>query len=398
MKTRTRGTGRIFQRKGSAFLWCAYYLRGKEFRESTGETDLLRAEKFLKHRIKEVGADQIGKAPFIGPQQEHMKVSKLLDALEADFKLRGKDSPQFRSHLKHIREYFGGWHVLEVTAEAVDTYIAKRQNEGAKPATINRSTDVLAQAFKRAIQRKHLSTAPQIRNLSEKGNARQGFFHGAGFNALVVNLPLYLQDFSRFGYLTGWRKGEISSLQWKDMDDDLMWLLGRNAKNRESRIVPMCGELEEIIERCRAQRQVKTDEGTMLSAYVFHNQGRPIGDFRRGWATAAVAAGLGHFFCPSCKQLLNGHFCSQCCKNAKYSGPIFHDLRRTAVRNMVRAGVPEKVAMAISGHKTRAIFDRYNIVNEDDLRDAMQRTQDYLKKRAQQPKRLAVMRLAEGQK
>lgn len=130
MKVRTRGSGRIFPRKGSAFLWCAYYLHGKEFRESTGETDPLRAQKFLNHRIKEVGADQIGKAPFIGPQQEHMKVSKLLDALEADFKLREKNSPQFRSHLKHIREYFGGWHVLEVTAEAVDTYIAKRQNYG----------------------------------------------------------------------------------------------------------------------------------------------------------------------------------------------------------------------------------------------------------------------------
>ena len=76
-----RGNGRIFQRKGSAFLWCAYYLRGKEYRESTGETDPNKADKFLKRRLKEVGADQIGAKAFVGPQQQHIKISELLDAL-----------------------------------------------------------------------------------------------------------------------------------------------------------------------------------------------------------------------------------------------------------------------------------------------------------------------------
>lgn len=85
-----RGTGRIFQRKGSALLWCAYYLIGKEYRESTGETEPGKAEKFLKRRIKEVGADQIGAKAFVGPQQERVKISELLDALEADYKLRSR--------------------------------------------------------------------------------------------------------------------------------------------------------------------------------------------------------------------------------------------------------------------------------------------------------------------
>ena len=75
-----RGTGRIFQRQGSAFLWCAYYLRGKEYRESTGETDANKAEKFLKRRLKEVGADQIGARAFVGPQQGRVKISELLES------------------------------------------------------------------------------------------------------------------------------------------------------------------------------------------------------------------------------------------------------------------------------------------------------------------------------
>ena len=185
---------------------------------------------------------------------------------------------------------------------------------------------------------------------------------------------------TRFGYLTGWRKGEIASLRWEDVDGDVIRLRAENAKNGEARTVTLGGELGELIERRKADRQVKTKGGVMLlAALVFHHQGEPVGDFRKAWGTASVAAGLGRFVCGNCKQPVDGHWCARCNTAARYSGRIFHDFRRTAVRNMVRAGVPERVAMSISGHKTRSIFDRYNIVNEADLRDAMQRTQSYLK-------------------
>jgi integrase len=397
MNTRTRGDGRIFTRTGSAFLWCAYYLRGREYRESTGTADPEKAAKYLKRRLKEVGADQIGKATFVGPQQERMKVSKLLEALEEDYKLRGKDSPQFRAHLKHVSGYFGAWRAVEVSAEAVDKYISERQETGSAPATINRSTQLLAQAFKLAVDRKHLSTAPQIRHLSEKGNARQGFFADADFHAVRDKLPEYLRDFVQFGYLTGWRKGEIASLRWSDVEGDVVRLRGENAKNGEGRSVTLSGDLADLIERRKAARQVETKTGVLLSAFVFHQKGEPVGDFRKAWATACVAAGMGQFVCDRCNQPVDGHTCEACKREARYAGRIFHDFRRTAVRNMVRAGVPERVAMTISGHKTRSIFDRYNIVNEADLREAMKRTQSYLKEGGQQISRPSVVQMRAAQ-
>jgi integrase len=295
MSARTRGDGRVFSRKDTTILWCAYYLRGKEYRESTGTPDQVKALKFLKRRLKEVGADQIGKATFVGPQQERMKVCSLLDALEEDYKLRSKDSPQFRTHLKHIRGYFGAWRAVEVSAEAVDKYISGRQEAGYAPASINRSTQLLAQAFTLAVDRKHLSSAPQIRHLSEKGNARQGFFADADFHALKDRLPAHLQDFVHFGYLTGWRKGEIASLRWSDMEGDVVRLRGENSKNGEGRTVPLSGDLVGLIERRRTDRQVKTESGALLAAFVFHQKGEPIGDFRKAWATACVAANLAAF-------------------------------------------------------------------------------------------------------
>lgn len=392
-----RGDGRIFRHKSSSYYHCAYFLRGREYRESTGETDPKKAEKFLRRRLKEVGADQIGKATFVGPQQERIKVDKLLDALEADYQLRGKGSPQFKTHLKHIRKHFGTWRAIEVTAEAVDSYVAERQDAGYAPATINRGTQLLAQAFRLAIERKHLATAPQIRHLSEKGNARKGFFADAEFRVLIVNLPNYLRDFARFGYLTGWRKGEIASLRWEDVEGDVIRLRAEEAKNGEPRTVTLGGELGEIVERRKVERHVKTKNGVVLAAFIFHRQGKPVGDFRKAWVTACVTAGLGGFVCDRCNQTVEGHMTEECGREARYVGPIFHDFRRTAVRNMVRAGVPERVAMTISGHKTRSIFDRYNIVNEADLREAMQRTQSYLRGSGQQVNRSAVVQMRNAQ-
>ena len=98
--------------------------------------------------------------------------------------------------------------------------------------------------------------------------------------------------------------------------------------------------------------------------YLFHNNGIKIGDFRKAWNTACVSAGLGHF--------------EKIGERKIYVGTLIHDLRRSAVRNMLRSGVREKEAMLLSGHRTRSVFDRYHIVSEDDLKAASEKMQLYL--------------------
>src|SRR5256884_4256295 len=327
-----RGQGRVFQRKGSSFLWIAYYAHGKEQREvakhvRTGDKLELtekngrhEAERFLKHRLGEIAADQHGGRAFVGPKQERVTINELLDGLESDYKLRDKWDAKVASNVKPLREHFGTWRAVDVTSNAIGTYIENLREQGYSNATANRRTQLVGQAFKVGIRNKQLSVAPFIPRLSEIGNERQGFFETADFEAVISHLPEYLQDFSRFGFVTGWRKGSIDSLRWADVGEDVIYLRAENSKTRKAETMPLEGELRDIIDRRRAAAVIREkDKEPRFAEYVFHCKGEPVGDFRKAWATACKLANVGHRLC--------------------------HDFRRTASPNMIAAGVPQTGAM-----------------------------------------------------
>jgi integrase len=385
-----RGQGRVFVRKGSPFFRVAYYAHKKEQREiarhvrtgeklEANEKNRREAERFLKHRLGEIAAEQHGGRAFVGPQQERVTISELLDGLEMDYKLRDRWNPKVASNMKPLRKHFGTWRAVDVTSNAIATYIKNLREQGYSNATANRRTQLLGQAFKVAIRNKQVSSAPFIPRLSEIGNERQGFFETADFEAVVSHLPEYLRDFCRFGFVTGWRKGSIESLRWSDVGDDVIYLRAENSKTRKPETIPLQGDLQDIIERRRGAAILKGKEGsTRFAEYVFHQNGEPVGDFRKAWASACVAAGLGKMVCPKCGSESAERKCESCEVETHYSGKIFHDFRRTASRNMIAAGVPQAVAMKITGHRTDSMFRRYAIVNEEQKREALAKTQKYL--------------------
>jgi integrase len=360
----TRGQGRIFPRERSSYWWISYWGHGKEQREvarhvRTGEkieaTEKNRreAERWLKRRLGELAAEQHGGRAFVGPQQERVTINELLDGLERDYKLRDKWSVKVYSVVKPLREYFGTWRAVEVTSEAAGKYIENLREDGYSNSTINHRAQLLRQAFKLAIRNKVVSAAPFIPRLSEVGSEREGFFETRDFEAVVAHLPEYLQDFARFGFLTGWRKGSIASLRWANVGDGVIYLRAENCKTRKPETLPLEGELQGIVERRRAAQAFEGANGEkQFTEYVFHHNGEPIGDFRKAWATA--------------------------CKKANVSHRLFHDLRRTASRNLIAAGVPQAVAMKITGHRTDSMFRRYAIVNEEQKREALAKTQQYI--------------------
>lgn len=357
-----------------------YWHRGKRFRESSGSSDPAAALKLLDRRPFEKRAEREGLQTFT-PKAEKVYLDELLDELEKAYKLDGgRGLTQFRAHLKPIREAFGDMRAVDVTASRIDDYIDGRLEEDNRaPGTINRETQLLGQAFKLGIRRRQVLTAPHIRRLAEN-NVRQRFFERAEFEAVVAGLPEYLQDFARFAYICAWRKGQIASLTWSDIDRSagIVQARAENVKNHRAHKIVLEGELEHINERRWEAREYKAPSGPGISQYVFHRNGKPICDPRRAWAAACKAAGLvkpklGKDGKPV-TEFVDG-------KQTIVMVPsrIFHDLRRSSVRNMVRAGVREGVAMAISGHRTRAVFDRYNISSDEDLRQALKQTQEHVK-------------------
>ena len=181
-------------------------------------------------------------------------------------------------------------------------------------------------------------------------------------------LPDYLRPVLTFGYYTGCRKGEILALKWiqVDLSEHVVRLEPGTTKNEEARTIPLDGDLCETL---KFQRQVR-DECYPNCPWVFFRDGERIrNDFRGPWSAAAKLAAT------RSETPVSSLWDFERQQPAK----LFHDLRRTGIRNLVRAGVPERIAMLISGHKSRSVFDRYNIVNERDIRDAGRKLTEYLR-------------------
>jgi integrase len=339
--------------RGETF-WIKFYFKGKMYRVSAKTNKVMEAKK-----LREFYLGEVARGTFKGFHEDTLSIQELFDDFEDDCrrrKLRGID--RIVSHMKPLRAWFSKMEATHVSERDIDRYIKARQKAGRSNTTVNRELQYLGQSMRRAKNKKLIADVPLIEKFSEKDNVRQGFFTHEDFERLVSFLPEDLQDFVRFGYYTGWRHGQIANLHWSEVEQDVIRLGPEKVKNKSGLVLPLVGELFDIIER---QRRLQSP----VVPYVFYRltvEGRayPVGRFDKAWKSACAKAGL---------------------PVEKETKRRFHDLRRTTARNLNRAGVPDRIAMSLMGHKTRAMYDRYNIVDEDDMREASAQMQDFLQRR-----------------
>lgn len=342
-----RGMGGIYQR--GAIYWIRYNHRGKQKFESSFSTKPDVAEKLLKRRHGEIA---IGR--FVGADAERVMFEKLAELLEQHYDLNElKSLTRAKLSLSHLREYFGNDRALDITADRVTTYITQRKKaEGAAPSSIQKELAALKKAFKLAVLRRVLPSMPVLPTIAVK-NTRKGFFEREEFLAVYEHLDEDLRPLVKFLYLLGWRKGEALGLEWRQVDMGAGVFRIEDTKNDDPRTIPYYAlpELAEIIESQRERATALQREKGVIVTHVFFwseshggrfaaKAGSPIKIFYKPWKDACKAAGITR---------------------------IPHDFRRTAARDLKRSGLSEEVIMELCGWRTRSVFTRYFIQNEDNL-------------------------------
>jgi integrase len=323
--------------------WLDYSIRGKRYRESAKTTVRSEAVKLLRQRITEHGSGRYA------PNAERVTLDQLMTGFRTDYALNDRRSlDRANSAFAHVVEHFGGETLaLDLTPELLQTYAVERLLTAAK-ATVRYELACLKKAMTLAVKNGVLTTRPTFPQITAT-TIRQGFFEAPELEAVVAELPEGLRPVVRFAAITGWRKQECLDLTWSRVDSPtgVVRLDPGTTKNGKGRVYPFGkhAALMAVIEEQRAYTEAVQKRTGQIVPWVFHREGRPIKDMYTAWRAACDRAG-----CP---------------------GRILHDLRRTSVRALVRAGVSEKVCMELTGHKTRAVFDRYNIVNERDLGEAV---------------------------
>ena len=325
-------------------IWHVRYSRdGVRYGETSRSRKKGDAERLLKLR-----EGDIARGVPVTPKFGQLRFDEAAEDMFLDYRVNNKRTladVECRVR-KHLRPVFGGRRMGSITTADVQRFVARRQAANASNGEINRELTTLKRMFSLSLQGGKLLTKPHIPLLHED-NVRKGFFEHDQFEAVATHLPNELVLMLRFAYITGWRvRSEVQTLQWRQVDFEAgeVRLDPGTTKNKQGRTFPFTDTLREVLVSQRVVADGLQQTTGTICPWVFHRDGRPIKTFVTAWRTACVSAG-----CP---------------------GKIPHDLRRTAVRNLIRAGVSEPVAMAMTGHLTRSVFDRYNIVSSRDLRNA----------------------------
>lgn len=364
MKTRrANGDGGLIKVDGCRFWYAQYYQDGRQIRVSTKTEVKQEAIATLR---KLMGDRDNGLAPVT--DMRRLRYSDLRAALIDSYVAQGNKSLKAKANgeetiagLTVLDEFCRfktalvdgkvtitdkGSSVAEITTDMARRFVRKRRDAGTGNAAINRSLAALRRMLRIAKRDRKIQDVPFI-EFQKEPKPRKGFLERDKFNELIKLLPTHLRPLITLLYYCGTRIGESLQIEWSqiDLDARLIRLEPEQTKGDEGRAIPLPSVLIAMLSEIEPKAGLVFD-GTNL---------------RKEWGNACVTCGLGRKIEVEGKKY-----------DPRYEGLTLHDLRRSAVRNLINAGVPETTAMKISGHKTRSVFDRYAISSTEDISNAMQ--------------------------
>jgi len=363
-RQRSNGEGGLILR--GRIWWCQFYLDGRQIRVSTKTHVKSEALAFLR---KQMDSRDKGEVPVTDVKK--LRYADLRQSLIDSYVALGNKSLKERADgtetiagLKALDDFCGfkqeangdgkivvsdrGISVTQLTTDFARRFVRERKTEDVGNAAINRSLAALRRMLKLAKREKKIHDVPFI-EFQREPSARKGFLERDKFEELVGLLPTHLRPLITLLYYDGVRIGEALQIEWSQVNltNRTIRLEEEQTKGDEARTLPLPSVLISMLTDVEpTQRKGRVFDGTNL---------------RKEWITACAAAKLG-----TLSEVEGRPY------DPVYSGLTLHDLRRSAVRNLVNAGVPERVAMKITGHRTRSVFDRYHIVSPDDVTNAMQ--------------------------
>ena len=358
-----KGEGSLYQR---GRMWWYKSADGHSF--STGTSIQSEAIDF---KIRKLAEFRIGMPSQSVAKPPRTTVNELLDAHVAYMRRKNRKSTQDVSWVLdlHVRPYFGHRVAATLTTRDFEQYREDKKND-LEPTTINRHMSYLRSGYYTGMKRvtpQMVNFIPAFPTVDESYNVRQGFLTIDGYQEVLDKLPVSLKPLFICGFHVSSRKGELKNILWSqvDMDEGLIVMEPATAKNKAGRALPIYGDMVEALAK---QKQIR-DELFPHCEHVFFwhaedamignggertKPGNPIRTFRKSWVNAVKAAG--------------------------YPGLMFHDLRRTAERNMTKAGIEQSMRMKISGHKTDSMSRRYNIVVAADVADQKKKMDEWFRK------------------
>lgn len=326
-----------------------------QHRESTRSEDREHAQRFLRARLQEAGGRPKRETDPGDILYEDLRAAYLAESIERG--LRSVRNGRIAA-LARLDAFFSGWRVADFDVRSLKEFRQGCRRDGLTDATANRCMAALKRMFNLAVEDERLAMAdiPSHFPMTKEPNRARGavFIEDEWYGPLRAELREPLRSAFVLCYFTGIRVHEMLRLRWRDVDArrKAVNLPGEVTKTGEPRSVPLPSDF--------ALKAGRPDDP------VF-----PLRDSRFEWRRACVKLGIGHYRCRECAAVCDGQACPEhgrrTLRGLSYSGPLLRHTRHTAARNMAGTGMPEARIMAVTGHVTRAMFDRYQIGREGDV-------------------------------